>query len=98
MLADNAATVVGTAKALGLGKKGAEIGLITALTETGGSLDNYANSNIPETFKYPHNAVESDHYSAGLFQQQIGPFGDYWDTVAQVMDPAYATQRFYREM
>ena len=96
--ANNTKTVVNVAKALGLGKKGAEIGLITALTETGGSMRNYANSEIPETLKYPHNAVGSDHYSAGLFQQQTGPFGNYWGTVAQVMNPAYATGRFFQEM
>ena len=84
------------AKSLGLGKKGAEIGLITALTES--SLHNYANANIPASLKYPHDRVGSDHYSAGIMQQQTGPFGNYWGTVGQVMNPAYASARFFQEM
>ena len=93
---DNAKTVVNVAKSLGLGKKGAEIGLITALTES--SLHNYANANIPASLKYPHDRVGSDHYSAGIMQQQTGPFGNYWGSVGQVMNPSYASARFFQEM
>jgi hypothetical protein len=91
-----AAMIIGEAKRLGLGLKGAEIGLITALAESG--LKNYANSNIPSSLSLPHDAVGSDHYSLGLFQQQSGPFGSSWGTVPQVMNPVYATDRFFKSM
>jgi hypothetical protein len=93
---DYAKIIVQQAKNLSLGPKGAEIGLMTALVES--NLKNYANANIPESLALPHDAVGSDHYSAGLFQQQTGPFGNYWGSVAQVMNPAYASERFYKEL
>jgi TP901 family phage tail tape measure protein len=80
----------------GLGRQAMLIALISSLTETG--LRNYANAKIPESLRLPHDAVGSDGYSAGLEQQQTGPFGTYWGTVAQVMNPAYAFGRFFQEL
>jgi len=93
---DYAKIIIQQAKSMNLGAKGAEIGLMTALVESG--LKNYANANIPESLRLPHDAVGSDHYSAGLFQQQTGPFGNYWGTVPQVMNPAYTAHRFFDEL
>lgn len=93
---DYAKIIMNQAKGMNLGVKGAEIGLMTALVES--NLKNYANSKIPESLALPHDAVGSDHFSAGLFQQQTGPFGNYWGTVAQVMNPAYSAHRFFDEL
>lgn len=93
---DYAKIIVQQAKQLNLGVKGAEIGLMTALVES--NLKNYANVNIPESLRLPHDAVGSDHFSAGLFQQQTGPFGNYWGSIAQVMNPAYSAHRFFDEL
>lgn len=92
----HAKTIIQQAKQMGLGTKGAEIGLMTSLVET--NLKNYANSKIADSLRLPHDAVGSDGYSAGIMQQQTGPFGNYWGTVAQVMNPAYAAHRFFDEL
>jgi hypothetical protein len=92
----HAKNVIDASRIFNGGEQGAIIGLITALVES--NLQNYANSNIPESLGYPHDAVGNDHYSAGIMQQQTGPFGTYWGTVAQVMDPKYAATRFFVEM
>jgi TP901 family phage tail tape measure protein len=93
---DHARTIVEAARRMNLGKGGAIVGLITGMVESG--LKNYANSKIKESLSYPHDVVGSNGYSAGIMQQQTGPFGNYWGTVAQVMDPMYAATRFYKEL
>jgi hypothetical protein len=92
----HAQQVIAAAKNMKLPRQGALIGLITALVESG--LRNYANVNIPESMQIPHDAVGSDHYSVGIMQQQSGPFGTYWGTVMQCMDPMYAASRFFTEL
>jgi hypothetical protein len=81
---DNARAIIGIAKTLELGQKGALIGLMTALVESG--LQNYANdgthkkkdgsqpyintklSTISQAL--PHDAVGSDNDSVGIMQQR----------------------------
>lgn len=65
-------------------------GLMTALVES--VLLMYANSNVPESLNYPHDAVGSDHDSLGLMQQR--PSYD-WGTVAELMDAEYNSRAFY---
>ena len=47
-----------------------------------------------KTMSLPHQAVGTDHASAGLFQQQVGP-GFSWGTYKQVMDPVYSAGKFF---
>ena len=52
----------------------------------------YANSNVPESFNYQHEAVGSDHLSVGLFQQQVPDFG--WGSVRDCMTTRVSTWSF----
>lgn len=45
------------------------------------------------TQQYPHDAVGTDHASAGVLQQQVGP-GFSWGSVGEVMDPQHAMEEF----
>jgi len=48
--------------------------LVVALDES--DLQMYANSKVPASLKLPHDNVGSDGMSVGLFQQQVGMWGD----------------------
>lgn len=81
---EHAKTIIGIAKSLNLGQRGALIGIMTSLVET--NLKNYANDgtwteqNGSQPYKntglgeismsLPHDAVGSDHDSVGLMQQR----------------------------
>lgn len=81
---EHAKTIIGIAKSLNLGQKGALIGIMTSLVET--NLKNYANDgtwtdgsgNQPYagtglgtiSTSLPHDAVGNDHDSVGLMQQR----------------------------
>ena len=73
----------------------AQIGLMTALVESGDPMKMYANNRVPESLNYRHDAVGSDHDSVGLFQQRDN---GAWGTVAQRMDPYESAKMFYREL
>jgi hypothetical protein len=60
----NARAVIAENKKEGLGKQGCLAGIATGLTEA--SLLVYANSNVPASLKYKHDAVGSDHDSVGV--------------------------------
>jgi len=76
----------------GFGKPGAAIGVATSIVETG--LKMYANSGLPESLAFPHDAVGSDHDSVGLFQQrQAG-----WGTLAERMNPHASADLFFNKL
>lgn len=84
--------ICAAAKERNLGKDGARNGVATALVET--NLKMYANNAVPESLKYPHDAVGSDHDSVGLFQQrQAG-----WGTLAERMNPRASAGLFFNKM
>jgi hypothetical protein len=102
----NARIVIGAAKSYGLGKKGAYIGLLTAVTES--NLTNLGNTGIPESDNPLAQGIPSnDHASVGIMQQQVNQgwstFGNYdiadaqtkKDITEQLMTVAYAAQAFY---
>lgn len=70
----NARAIVAEGKARGATPLQIRIALMTALTES--NLLNYANRNNPESLAIPHEAVGQDHASVGVFQQQVGMWGD----------------------
>ena len=87
-----ASEICAAAKERNLGRDGARNGIATALVET--NLTMYANNAVPESLKYPHDAVGSDHDSVGLFQQrQAG-----WGTLAQRMNPRASAGLFFNKM
>jgi murein DD-endopeptidase MepM/ murein hydrolase activator NlpD len=85
----NAAGILAVARSLGVSPRGQQIAMMTALQESG--LQMYANSSVPESLNYPHEAVGSDHDSVNFFQQRVSG----WGTVAELMDPTYAAKAFF---
>jgi murein DD-endopeptidase MepM/ murein hydrolase activator NlpD len=88
----HAATIVTVAGQVnGVGRPGALIAIMAALTES--SLRMLANTSAyPDSANYPNDGNGSDHDSLGLFQMrpQSG-----WGTVAQLMDPVYQAKAFF---
>lgn len=54
----------------------------------------YANSAVPSSLDYPHDAVGSDHDSVGIFQQRAV----YYPNIAADMDPAKSAAQFFAKM
>ena len=59
-----------------------QIILMAASVES--NFKNYANSSVPESLNYPHDAVGSDHDSVGFWQMR-----QHWGTTAELMDIEY---------
>lgn len=76
---------------LGLGRDAITAAFMCVMVEAPPFLM-YANSGIPESLNYPHDAVGSDHDSLGLFQQRPAAG---WGTVAELMDADYNARAFY---
>ena len=70
------------------------IALSVGLVES--ELRNLASEAVPESKKYPNDAIApGDALSIGIMQQQAG-MG--YGTVAQIMDPAHAATEFYKRL
>lgn len=82
----------------GITERGIVIALSTALVESG--LKMYANAKVPESLALSHDAVGSDAYSVGLFQQQVvrGANGWWWGDAKTCMDPALSAGLFYERL
>jgi hypothetical protein len=87
---DNAAVIVQVGLAANMSKRALVIAVATAMQES--DLYNLASNVLPESFDYPHQGSGSDHDSVGLFQQRPSTG---WGTIAQIMQPSYAAERFY---
>jgi len=75
----------------GVGREGALIALMAALTES--TLRMLANTSAyPESGNYPNDGLGSDHDSLGLFQMRSA---SGWGTVAELMDPDYQARAFF---
>jgi hypothetical protein len=73
----NAETIIRVGKARGMSDADIRTALAVALAES--NLQNYANQNVPESMNIPHDSVGSDHMSVGVFQQQVGIWGNATD-------------------
>lgn len=94
--ADRYATaIIEEGKRRGITERGIVIALSTALVES--NLRMYANAKVPESMQLPHDAVGSDAFSVGLFQQQVvrGQNGWWWGDAKTCMDPALSAGLFY---
>lgn len=69
-----AATIRQVGQRMGMTERDIETAFTVVLTESG--LQNYANSNVPESMRIPHDNVGRDHNSVGVFQQQVGIWGN----------------------
>lgn len=86
-----AATIIAVGKSDDVGEDGQLVALMAALTESGlRQLSNVAAE--PASGSYPHDGDGHDHDSLGLFQMRPSTG---WGTVAQLMDPVWATRAFY---
>ncbi|BCL16724.1 peptidase M23 [Micromonospora sagamiensis] len=86
---NNAKKIVRTGRAMGVPRRALVIAVATAMQES--NLYNLASGALPESQNHPNQGLGWDHDSVGLFQQRAS-MG--WGTVAQLMDPAYATRKF----
>lgn len=84
-----ATRIITVGRDLGVSDKGLKVALMTALQES--RLRMYANSSVPESLNYPHDAVGSDHDSVNPFQQRVSG----WGTVAELMDLDYSIKAFF---
>lgn len=90
---DNARAIVRTGRDMGMPRRALIIGVATAMQES--NLLNRASEVLPESKKYPHQGTGWDHDSVGLFQQRTSTG---WGPVDRLMDPAYATARFFEAL
>lgn len=90
-----ASAIIAEGKRRGITERGIVIGLATPLVET--NMRMYANSKVPESLTLPHDAVGSDGFSVGLFQQQIvkSANGYWWADCATCMDATKSAGLFY---
>lgn len=88
----HAGTIVSVGgRTAGVGREGALIALMAALTES--TLRMLANPTAySESTNYPNDGVGSDHDSLGLFQMRSV---SGWGTVAELMDPEYQARAFF---
>jgi murein DD-endopeptidase MepM/ murein hydrolase activator NlpD len=83
-----AAGIIAGGRQLGVPDKGLKVALMVALQES--MLRMYANSSVPQSLAYPHDAVGSDHDSLNPFQQRAN-----WGSVAERMNLDYAVRAFF---
>src|SRR5262249_7776339 len=81
--------IVAVAQRRGLPRRAMVVAIACALQES--DLRNVASTAVPESMRYPHQGVEVDHDSVGLFQQRPS---QGWGTVAELMDPEGSTGLF----
>jgi hypothetical protein len=86
----NALTVIAAGEAMGITPLGCQMALACALDES--SMLMYANSTVPESLTYPHDAIGNNGASCGPFQQQA-QFG--WGTVQCEMDWTCSATLFF---
>lgn len=94
-----ARTILSVATTMGISTRGQKIGLATVLVES--NILNYANSRVPESLNLPHDAVGSDSYSVGVWQQQVrkGATGEWWwGDAATCMDIAKSSALFFSRL
>lgn len=89
----NARIIIAAAKSMGLPQRAGAIGIMTARQET--TLRVLSNPAVPGSDAYPNEGSGTDHDSIGLFQQRPS-MG--WGTVDQLMDPGYASTRFFQAL
>jgi len=78
----NAATIIAVGQRMSVPARGWVVAIATALQES-------VLSNLPNL------GARNDHDSVGLFQQRPS---QGWGTVEQIMDPAYASTKFYQKL
>ena len=81
---------ISVGKQLGVPRDAMVIAIMMAMQES--TLRVLANSNVPDSFQFPHDGVGRDHDSLGTAQQRPAAG---WGSVEQLMDPNYNARAFY---
>lgn len=89
---DYAAQIVHVGQQMGMTVNDQKTALMVALAES--DLQNYANSKVAASLNIPHDAVGSDGNSVGIFQQQVGMWGD----ASSLMDVQNSARLFYNSL
>ncbi|MEV6927754.1 hypothetical protein AB0M46_25085 [Dactylosporangium sp. NPDC051485] len=89
---NNAFIVVEVARQMNLPPRAMVVAIATALQEA--QLKNLANPKVPASMKLPHEGIGTDYDSVGIFQQRVS----IWGTPEQLMDPAFASAKFYTKL
>jgi hypothetical protein len=88
-----APTVLQAGVDLGITPRGIVIGFATVYVESDWTM--YANAAVPASMSIPHDAIGSDSFSVGLFQQQVVGPPWWWGDAATCMDPYKSAQLFF---
>lgn len=93
-----APAVLQAGRDLGITPKGIVIAFATVYVESNWTM--YANAKVPDSMSIPHEAVGSDGYSVGLFQQQVVDSGNgwWWGDAATCMDPYKSATLFFQRL
>ncbi|MFF0633806.1 C39 family peptidase [Nocardia sp. NPDC004151] len=94
-----AQAIIAEGQRRGISQRGIVIALATGLVES--NLTIYANPAVPESMQLEHDAVGTDGFSVGVFQQQIrqGDNGEYWwADCATCMNPTTSAGLFYERL
>jgi hypothetical protein len=89
-LEENALTILNVGVSKGIAPIGIQMSYACVYDESNFLM--YANAKVEESFNYPHDAVGSDGYSCGPFQQQ---YTEGWGSVACEMDWACSAGLFF---
>ncbi|GAA2578245.1 hypothetical protein GCM10010399_04990 [Dactylosporangium fulvum] len=89
---NNAFIVIEVARQMQLPERAMVVAIATALQES--YLRNLANPKVPASMKLPHDGTGTDYDSVGIFQQRVS----IWGTPEQLMDPAFASAKFYNRL
>jgi hypothetical protein len=89
---NNAFIVIEVARQMELPERAMVVALATALQET--YLKNLANPKVPASLRLPHEGTGTNYDSVGIFQQRVS----LWGTPEQLMDPAFASAKFYTKL
>ncbi|MEV8143816.1 NlpC/P60 family protein [Specibacter sp. NPDC078709] len=81
---------IAVGRARGVPDDGIVIALMMGLQES--NLQMLANPSVPESLKFPHDGVGSDHDSIGSAQQRPSAG---WGSIGNLMQPAYNAEAFY---
>jgi hypothetical protein len=90
---NNAAVIVQVAKERDLPRRAMLVAVMTGMQES--SLRNLANPSVPASLDRPNEGSGDNFDSLGVFQQRPS---QGWGTVAQLMNPRYAADAFYRRL
>lgn len=90
-----AVRIIAEGKRRGITPRGIQIALATALVES--NITVYANAKVPASMALPHDAVGSDGFSVGIFQQQVRDTGNgwWWGDAATCMGVESSAGLFY---